>query len=146
MAVPIVIIIEQNDPPATIKQKFINFWRRITDGIWGGVATSKYNVAQRAFTNLVASTPVDTGWARASWRASLDGSNMAMLPDPGGVSGYYAANIPEFTAPKAKNPSQGYIFTNDRKNIDIINSVPPHAGFIETALADAARGIKFKFE
>ena len=143
----ITVTLNVTDPPSVKRSKLAKFWDFITTKIWGSVSDAHYDLARKSFNNLVAGTPVDTGWAQASWRASLDGSLVAMLPDPGGVAGAYADRVPTFDVPRKRSRNHNmvdYVITNDRKNIEVINSVSPHAGFVERALEQSVASVKFR--
>lgn len=97
--------------------------------------------------NLLRSTPVDTGWARANWQMTMDGPATGFVMTRETVT-------PDSLAPQmsmtrvAASYKQGDIWiTNNVPYLKYLNngsSKKAPAGFIEFAISEGARGVRLK--
>lgn len=67
MADPIILNINK----MTTEKEVRSFFGNIMDFFLGRKDEYTYNVAKEVFNDLVARTPVDTGWARSRWHVTI---------------------------------------------------------------------------
>lgn len=89
-----------------------SFWGKIWDFISGVQTSTKYEIAKHVFYQLSHDTPVLTGWARASWSASVGSPNPKNIPRPAKGS-----SLP----PPRFNVS---VFVDRKADITIVNDAP----------------------
>lgn len=100
---------------------------------------TKYEIAKQAFEEVVPTTPVKFGWARASWAVGRSPVTQKDLPRPPKGTIYPPA---KFNVSYSENDDTDFEIVNDAPHIWRLNggwSTQAPAGFIEAA---TDRGIR----
>lgn len=119
--------------------------RKFADNIGVDIALVAKKIAIDVFTDLINTTPVDTGRARSNWIISIGDSSLLELPTSGALKSAAETQIGHGTAILGTYNGQQVIYiTNGLPYIERLNEGWSHqapAGFVEAAIAKNVKPI-----